>query len=54
MDLDKAFDRIPRKMLEWAMGKKGIPEVLVISVTSLCKSVDSGSSEELEVNVWMY
>ena len=34
-DLEKAFDRVARKVLEWAMRKKGIPEVLVRSVISL-------------------
>ena len=29
VDLEKAFDRVPRKVLEWAMRKKGIPTVLV-------------------------
>ena len=29
VDLDKAFDRVPRKVLEWALWMKGIPEVLV-------------------------
>ena len=33
--LEKALDRVPRKMLEWALRKKGIPEVLVRSVMSL-------------------
>ena len=32
--IEKAFDRIPMKVLEWATRKKGIPEVLVISVMS--------------------
>ena len=31
--LVKALDRVPRKVLEWAMRKKGIPEILVGSVT---------------------
>ena len=35
MDLDEAFDRVPSKMLECAMSKKGMPEVLVGSVMSL-------------------
>ena len=35
VDLEKAFDRIPRKVLEWALRKKGITEVLVRSVMSL-------------------
>ena len=35
VDLKKAFDRVQRKVLEWAMRKKGIPDVLVRSVMSL-------------------
>ena len=35
VDLEKAFDRVLRKVLEWAMRKKGIPEVMVRSVISL-------------------
>ena len=59
MDLQKAFDRVPRKVLEWAMRKKGIPEVLVRSVMSLYEGamtrviVDSELSEEFEVKVGM-
>ena len=34
VDLGKAFDRVPRKVIEWAMRKKGIPEDLVRSVMS--------------------
>ena len=32
---EKAFDRLPMKVLEWALRKHGIPEILVRSVTSL-------------------
>ena len=35
-DLEKAFDRLQRKVLEWVLRMKGIPEVLVGSVKSLC------------------
>ena len=37
VDLEKAFDRVPRKVWEWAMGEtnKGIPEVLARSVMSV-------------------
>ena len=58
--LDKAFDRVPRKVLEWATRKKGIPVVLVRSVMSLYEGartrvrVDSEMSEEFEVNLGMH
>ena len=35
--LEKAFDRVPRNELEWEMRKKGMLEVLVSSVVSLCE-----------------
>ena len=35
VDLEKAFDRVPRKLFRWAMRKIGIPNVLVRSVMSL-------------------
>ena len=33
--LEQAFDRVPRKVLEWAMRKRGIPEVMVRAVMSM-------------------
>ena len=53
VDLEKAFYRVPRKMLERAMRWKGISEVWVRSQMSLYEGaktrvrVDSGLSEEL-------
>ena len=50
VDLEKAFDKVPMKVLEWALRMKGIPEVLVRSVMSLYEGaktmirVDSGLS----------
>ena len=35
VDLEKAFDKLPRKIVEWAMRKKGIPEALDAAVMSL-------------------
>ena len=29
VDLEKAFDKVPRKVMEWALRKKGLAEVLV-------------------------
>ena len=60
VDPEKAFDRVPRKVLEWAMRKKGIPDVLVRSVLSLYLraktrvGVDSEPSEEYEAKVRMH
>ena len=57
VDLEIAFDRVMRKVLEWAIRKKEIPEVLVSSVMSLYDGaktrvrVDSELSEEFEVKV---
>ena len=60
VDLQKAFDRVPRKVLEWALRKKRIPEALVRSVKSLYEGaktrvrVDNEFSEELEVKVGIH
>ena len=60
VDLEKTFDRVSRKVLEWAMWKKGIPEVLVRSVMSLYEEaktnvrVDSELAEEFGVKVGMH
>ena len=35
VDIEKAFDRVPTKGMEWAMRKKGLPEVIVRAVMSL-------------------
>ena len=37
VDLEKAFDRATRKVLEWVMRKKEMPNVFVGSVMSLCE-----------------
>ena len=60
VDLENAFNRVPRKVLGWAMRKKGIREVLFTSVMSLYERtktrirVDSVLSEEFEVKVGMH
>ena len=60
VDLEKAFDGVPSKVLEWALMKKGIPDVLARSAMILYEGaktrveVDSESSEEFEVNVGMH
>ena len=35
VDIEKAFDTVPRKVVEWAMRKKGLPKVIVRAVMSL-------------------
>ena len=58
--LEKAFDRVPRKVFEWTMTKKGLLEALFRSVMSLYGGAktrvraDSELSEEFEVKVWMH
>ena len=60
VDMEKAFDRVPRKVMEWAMRKKGLSEVIVWAVMSLYDGaktrvrVGSAYSEEFEVNVGVH
>ena len=60
VDLEKAFDRVPRRVMEWAMRKKGLPEILVKAVMSLYEGaktkvrVGSGLSEEFSVKVGVH
>ena len=37
VDLEKAFDRVPRKVVEWAMRKLGVKEWLVRAVIAMYK-----------------
>ena len=60
VDLEKAFDRVPRKVMEWALIKKGWAEVLVQAVMSLYEGsrtkvrVGSGTSDEFGVRVGVH
>ena len=60
VDLEKAFDRVPRRVLEWAMRKRGIPEPMVRAVMSLYEGaktrvrVGLELSEEFEVKVGVH
>ena len=57
VDVNKAFDRVPRKVMEWTMRKKGLLEVIVRAVMSLYDgaktrvTVGSAYSVEFEVKV---
>ena len=59
-DLEKAFDRVLRKVMEWALRKRGLAEVWVLAVMSLYEGswtkvrVGSGTSEEFGVKVGVY
>ena len=35
VDIKKAFDRMPRKVMKWAMRKKSLSEVMIRAVISL-------------------
>jgi len=35
VDLEKAFDRVPREVIRWAMHKLGVEEWLVLAVMSM-------------------
>ena len=60
VDMEKAFDRVPRKVTEWAMRKKGLSEVMVRAVMSLYDGaktrvrVRSAYSEEFKVKVGVH
>ena len=60
VDLEKDFDRVPGKVFEWTMRKKGMPEVLFRSVINLYEGararvrVDSELTEEFEVKLGMH
>ena len=60
VDLEKAFDRVPRKVIEFALRKKGVEEKLVQAVMRLYKgartrvSVDSELSESFVVKVGVH
>ena len=57
VDLEKAFDRVPRRVIECAMRKKGLLEILVKAVMSLYEEAETkvgiglGLSEEFSVKV---
>jgi len=59
MDLEKAFDRVPRKVIRWAMCKLGVEEWLVSAVISMYTGAKSvvgivyGNSNGFEVKVGM-
>jgi hypothetical protein len=59
VDLEKAFDRVPREVIRWALRKKGVNEKFVEAVMRLYDGartkvrVGSGLSEAFEVKSWI-
>ena len=60
MDLEKAFDRVPRKAIEWALTRQKMPERLITAVKSLYAESRSrvktvaGTSEAFDVRVGIH
>ena len=60
MDLEKAFDRVPREVVRWALWKLGVDELVIRTVMTLyteaCTVVrtDVGLSENFEVKVGLH
>ena len=60
VDLKKAFDMVPRKVIEWVSRKKGLAEALEQAVTSLYDGsrtkvrVGSGTSDEFGVQIFHF
>ena len=60
VDLEKAFDRIPRKAITWALRRQGVPERLIRLVMILYNGsrsrvrVAGGLSDEFEIGVGVH
>jgi hypothetical protein len=60
VDLEKAFDRVPRRVIEWALRRQGVPERLVEAVMALYVGTSSrvktvvGTSEQFDIDVGVH
>ena len=60
VDLEKAFDRVPKEVISWAMHKLGVEEWLVSAVMSMYADTKTvvrtvcGNSKGFEVKVGMH
>ena len=60
VDLEKAFDRLPREVISWAMRELGVEEWLVSAVMSVYSGAKTvvrrvyGNSKSFEVKVGMH
>ena len=50
VDLEKAFDRVPREVIRFALRRKGVPEYLVNGVMSLYKGCKTAVTVDGEVS----
>ena len=60
VDLEKAFDRVPREVIRWALRRQRVPEKLINQVMLLYQRARSrvrtvaGTSESFEINVGVH
>jgi len=60
VDLEKAFERVPREVISWTMRKLGVEEWLVSAVMSMYSGAKTvvrtvyGNSKSFEVKVVQY
>ena len=50
VDFEKAFDRVPRSLIEWALRRKGVPEKLVAAITVMYNQVETVVQMERKVS----
>ena len=49
VDLEKAFDRVPREVISWAMCKLGVEEWLVSAVMSMYIGAKQSSEQSMVI-----
>ena len=60
VDLEKAFDRVPRRVIEWALRRQNVPKRMVQLIMALYVNTNSrvktfiGTSKEFEIKVGVH